>query len=126
MKKTIFLLFFSIIIWCKSYAQRGDTPPNAERGKCYAKCIPPPTPSIDTESPVQLQWEEVLCGDNITPQFIQSLRNALIREGFNKVKAFGDSIDSDLKIELRVFQKNHNLPMGNLNKKTLEALGIWY
>ena len=124
MKKTIFILLFSIIVWCKSYAQLGDTPPNAQPGKCYAKCMPPQTPSIETASPVQPQWEEVLCGEHVTPQFIQSLRSALIREG-SKVKASGEGFDSDLKIELRIYQKNNNLPIGNLNKKTLEALGIW-
>lgn len=125
MKKTIFLLFFSIIVCSKSYAQPGDTPPNADPGRCYAKCMLPQKPSAETETPVQLEWEEVLCGRYVTPQFIQSLRSALIREG-SKVKASGEGFDSDLKIELRLFQKNHNLPIGNLNIKTLEALGIKY
>ena len=126
MKKTIFLLFFSIIICSKSYAQRGDTPLNAQPGKCYAKCMLPQTPGIKTESPspVQSQWEEVLCGQYVTPQFLQSLRSALIREG-SKIKASGEGYDSDLKMELRVYQKNNNLPIGNLNKKTLEALSLW-
>ena len=124
MKKTIILLFFSIIICSKSYAQYGDTPSNAQPGKCYAKCMLPQKPSTETANPVQPQWEEVLCGEHVTPQFIQSLRSALIREG-SKVKASGEGYDSDLKIELRVYQKNNNLPIGNLNKKTLEALGIW-
>ena len=102
MKKTIFLLFFSIIVCCKSYAQRGDTPPNGGPGKCYAKFMLPQTPGIETESPVQSQWEEIVCGDQYTPQLIQNLRSALIREGF-KVKTFGDTIDSDLKIQQPMF-----------------------
>ena len=125
MKKTIFPLFFSLIIWGKSYAQPADRPTNAQPGKCYAKCMLPQKPTIETETPVQLEWEEVLCGQYVTPEFIQSLRSALIREG-SKVKASGEGYDSDLKIELKLYQKNHNLPIGNLNIKTIEALGIRY
>jgi hypothetical protein len=113
------LILIALTLFCfKIKAQPGDTPPNAQGGKCYAKC------SMDSTNQI-LQWEEVLCGDKIQPRVVQDIAKALQNKGY-KVDVFAEVMNYDLKIALKKYQQENKLPMGNLNIKTLDALEISY
>jgi hypothetical protein len=69
------------------------------------------------------EWQEVLCGDSpIYNETIIKVKTALARydyeisseEGFNR----------NTKANLVAYQKDNHLPIGNLDMKTLESLGI--
>ena len=113
------LILISFTLLCFNLkAQPGDTPPNAQPGKCYAKCKKDSTDVFG-------QWEEVLCGEKIQPRVIQDIASALKNKGY-KVDVFSEFMNLDLKLALSKFQKENKLPIGNLNIKTLDALGIFY
>jgi hypothetical protein len=90
-----------------------DTPPQAQPGHCYAKCL---LPNKGTFS----EWREIMCGDKITDKFIKSLSNALREKGYTISDA--DSITPEMKKALTDFQKKNDLPLGNLNCDCLRVL----
>ena len=65
-------------------------------------------------------WQNVLCPDKLTKELILEIRLAL---GMTDPDII-DEIDSETKRLLTQFQKNNDLPIGNLDMKTLEHLGI--
>lgn len=68
-------------------------------------------------------WEEILCANKVTEKIINSIRTALSEKGY-QFTSQQPQIDSEVKSALLDFQKKYNLPQGNLNLKTLEALGV--
>jgi hypothetical protein len=116
MKNLIVIVFTLFAFGIK--AQTSDTPPNGEPGKCYGKCM------IDSTKTFS-QWEEIVCGQYIKPKLIRNIANALQNKGY-KVDIFAEFMDAKLKAALSQFQKENKLPIGNLNIKTLDALGISY
>ena len=115
MKNLIVIVFTLLAFDIKA---QSDTPPNAGPGKCYAKY------AIDSTNQL-LEWREVLCGDKVTPQIIQKVSKELNYKGY-KVDVFNEKFDINLREIIRKFQKENNLPVGGLNIKTLESLGISY
>lgn len=70
-------------------------------------------------------WEEILCEKKITEKVINSIRTALSEKGY-QFTSQQLQIDSEVKSALLDFQKKNQLPKGNLNIKTLDALGVEY
>lgn len=68
------------------------------------------------------EYREVICGGQISNAFIEELRGSLQLEGY----APGDAprLDTQFKSALSQYQKDHGLPVGNLDVETLAALGI--
>jgi hypothetical protein len=113
--KNLTLIVFTLVCFD---IKAQNMPPNAEAGKCYGKCM------IDSTKQFS-QWEEVVCSADIKPKLIKNIANALQNKGY-KVDVFKETMDADLKAVLSKFQKENKLPIGNLNIKTLDALGISY
>jgi phosphopantothenoylcysteine synthetase/decarboxylase len=70
------------------------------------------------------QWTEVICHNGgVNPQNFIKIKNALKLKGY-----YNGPMDNILNKECREalikFPKDHHLPVGNLNKETLAALGI--
>lgn len=74
--------------------------------------------------PIQ-DWHEVLCENKTTKKLLFNLQEKLWELGYYK----GDKtrkLDSKTKSALINFQKDNNLPYGQLNIESLKALGIRY
>ena len=121
MKKLVFIVVLMSIFVFEVKCQSGDVPPNAQSGKCYAKCT---MPESTLEQPI-LAWEEVLCADKINSSVVSDIVNALVNKGY-KIKTPSSTMNVEVKEALTKFQKTFNLPIGNLNIKTLDALGVRY
>jgi len=70
------------------------------------------------------EWREVICKPNITASFISELQEKLAEEGYyqgNPTEIF----TSELELSLFQFQKDHNLPYGQMDVETLSELGIF-
>ena len=77
-----------------------------------------------TELEKKTEWREVICNPNITPTFISTLQEKLKEEGFyrgNPTKFY----TTELKIALLNFQKENDLPYGQIDLETLKELGIF-
>lgn len=71
------------------------------------------------------KWEEVICDYEVTAELNQQIQQALIKRGYD-ADPTSRVIGTRTKAALVKFQKNNNLPIGNLNIKTMDALGIDY
>ncbi len=70
-----------------------------------------------------VEWKRVLCGDNITRQVIGKIQSALKISGYyQEENSF--KLDRKTKTSLKKFQQENNLPMGQLDYETLDALGV--
>lgn len=70
-------------------------------------------------------WEEILCANKVTEKIVNSIRTVLSEKGY-QFTSQQLQIDSEVKSALLDFQKKNSLPQGNLNLKTLDALGVEY
>jgi hypothetical protein len=78
-----------------------------------------------TKSGGYTDWREVLCGAKLTSERIRQIQNALISRGYSVGTAGADNVfGEDTKTALKKFQADNNLPQGNLNMETLNALGV--
>jgi hypothetical protein len=116
--KNLILVVFMLLCFDIKAQQMGEMPPNAEPGKCYGKCM------IDSTKTFS-QWEEIVCSADIKPKLIKKITKALKEKGF-EVDVLQTKMDAPLRAILSKFQKDNKLPIGNLNIKTLNALGISY
>lgn len=72
-------------------------------------------------------WREILCGDKVTNYTIRQIQQALIAAGYDVGVAGADNVmGADTRAALMQYQKDNNLPVGNLNIETLQKLGIKY
>lgn len=178
--KTFFTALFCIFSFISFGQSYRDLPPNAEPGKCYAKCmiediwiteeyeIPVYIGKPDDETvkrkkktiggetyevvkkprkvdPKYFEWKlitkrilekkggftdwrEILCAEKVTSYTIQKIQEALASEGFLTISSGEEKnrFGSKTKEALINFQKENDLPVGNLDLKTLDALGIHY
>jgi hypothetical protein len=70
-------------------------------------------------------WEEVICAADLTTQRIAQLQRALIARGYDVGPAGVDNVlGNDTRNALTKFQMDNGLPVGNLNRKTLDELGV--
>lgn len=73
------------------------------------------------------EWREVLCPAEITQYTISQIQSALEERGYDVGPAGIDNIlGKDTRAALTQFQKDNQLPVGNLDYETLKALGIQY
>jgi len=72
-------------------------------------------------------WREVLCANEVNDYVIAQIRSALVERDFLLFKFGADNIlDREAKEALKEFQRENNLPIGNLDFETLDFLGIEY
>ena len=62
------------------------------------------------------------CGDKVTASVIRQLQTKLTAAGYNVPVSEG--MNKETKEALMRYQKEHNLPVGNLDVRTLDALGV--
>lgn len=117
MKNLIVIVFTLLAFNIKAQQQVGEMP-IGKPGSCYGKYM------VDSTNQF-FRWEEIVCGDKITPQLIQKISKEFNYKGY-KVDVFNEKFDDKLRDIIRKYQKENSLPVGGLNVKTLEALGISY
>jgi peptidoglycan hydrolase-like protein with peptidoglycan-binding domain len=66
-----------------------------------------------------------LCGDKVTGYTIRQIQQALKDKGYDPGPV-DNILGSRTKAALTKFQKEKNLPVGNLDLDTLKALGVKY
>jgi hypothetical protein len=72
----------------------------------------------------QLEWREILCRTNMTPERISDIQSALLQQGFNPGPIDG-VIGPKTIAAVNNFQQKNQLPVDKyLNVATLKALGI--
>jgi outer membrane protein OmpA-like peptidoglycan-associated protein/flagellar biosynthesis/type III secretory pathway protein FliH len=69
------------------------------------------------------EWRPVVCDTDVTADLVRRVQNALISRGYNPGVA-DNQFGSATKKALVKFQKDNNLPVGNLDFETLKALGV--
>lgn len=186
-------LVVSILYFCNALnAQFGDMPPNAEPGKCYAKClievdseaIEPYTEEVSytlyvgdkkvrsrtiyhpvtvdangkekeripIEVPKKLrkipqedlqkvkyetfhegreanketvftEWREILCGSTVTSNLVHQVVEQLRSRGYSLTEE-SNVMSSKVKAALIAYQRDNDLPVGQLDFETLKALGV--
>jgi len=71
------------------------------------------------------EWFEIVCADKVTSYMVNKIRGKLSQAGFNiNDTDYNGSLGKDTKQALINYQKEHDLPVGNLDRKTMEHLGI--
>jgi len=74
-------------------------------------------------APARAEWQRVLCDTNVTPALVQSLQEALKREGAYRGAATGE-VSPQTAAAVRLYQERNGLPTGGLSLATLERLGV--
>lgn len=69
------------------------------------------------------EWREVLCGEKVTGYTVEQIQQALIKAGYDPGPA-DNVMGAATKRALEAFQRDRNLPVGNLDLETLKALGV--
>ena len=70
-------------------------------------------------------WVEVLCDNQQTSSVVSRVQQSLADKGYNPGPVDG-IMGGQTKTALEKYQKENNLPIGNLNTETLSALGVSY
>ena len=70
-------------------------------------------------------WREVLCENQINKSLIKQMRNKLFMMGYDLAEGKA-VLDSKLRAALTDYQKKNDLPIGQLDLESLDALGIKY
>jgi len=68
-------------------------------------------------------WTEILCANKTSASTIRKLQRALRAEGYS-IGVVDGVLGTRTQTSLKQFQLDNELPVGNLNMETLEALGI--
>ena len=68
-------------------------------------------------------WTEILCANKTSASTIRKLQRALRAEGYS-VGVVDGVLGTRTQTALKQFQTDNQLPIGNMNMETLEALGI--
>ncbi len=71
------------------------------------------------------EWREIVCGGDVTNEMVRSVQAALRSRGYDPGPA-DNVMGSRTKAALVKFQKENNLPVGQLDFETLKALGVNY
>ncbi|UJP05552.1 MAG: peptidoglycan-binding protein [Nitrosomonas sp.] len=144
----------ALIAGCKPIFDKKPLPPNEDKEKVAAPAPAPATPApapapAPTESAVPDKIENVESietlestavneegsaetelvaddgGDIVKPDsaMMRNIQQALINAGFNPGPADGKS-GAKTTAALQAFQKQNGIPAGNVDKRTLRALGV--
>ena len=68
-------------------------------------------------------WTEILCANKTSASTVRKLQRALRAEGYS-IGTVDGVLGTRTQTSLKQFQIDNELPVGNLNMETLEALGI--
>ena len=68
-------------------------------------------------------WTEILCANKTSASTVRKLQRALRAEGYS-IGVVDGILGTRTQTSLKQFQIDNELPVGNLNIKTLEALGV--
>ncbi len=74
-------------------------------------------------APSTMEWRQILCETNTTPELITSIQRALKREGYNPGTLDG-VIGQATLVALEEYQTEENLDRGGLTYETLKALKV--
>ena len=89
--------------------------------------IPPEYNTITTRKLARpggfTEWVEVVCEDKVTTSKIRQIQDALRARGYDPVPS-DDQMVPRTREALAKFQRENNLPEGNLNTATMNALGV--
>ena len=78
-----------------------------------------------TQSGGFTEWREVVCPNNLTSYTITQIQTALKDRGYDP-GPIDNILGARTKAALTQFQKDNNLPIGQLDLETLKALGVQY
>ncbi|MCU5784414.1 hypothetical protein MA04_03714 [Alcanivorax balearicus MACL04] len=70
-----------------------------------------------------MEWREILCETNTTPDVVRRLQQALKDEGYDPTWVDG-VYGSRTRAAVVAYQKDNNLPSGQLTMRTLNELGV--
>jgi len=73
-----------------------------------------------------LEKKEVICEDDITPKFMKLLKESLVNWGYETGLTDRYKIGDKTKKSLIQFQRDNELPIGQLDLETLDLLGVEY
>jgi hypothetical protein len=71
----------------------------------------------------RMEWQPVLCETNVTPPIVASLQRALHHAGYDPGKIDG-RLGKKTAVSLEAYQRDKELPVGNLTLETLQSLGV--
>jgi len=72
-------------------------------------------------------WREVLCSGDVTSDVNRQIQLALMDKGYDIGPAGADNVlGAQSRAALMQYQRDNNLPVGNLNTETLDHLGVKY
>ncbi len=74
-------------------------------------------------TPPKLEWREILCETNTTPNLIRRLQSALNAKGYRAGRVDGQLGRETLSAVIK-YQRDNNLPSGQLTLATLKSLGL--
>ena len=69
------------------------------------------------------EWREVVCGSNITTEMVRSVQRALKSRGYDP-GPIDNVLGSRTKAALMKYQRDNNLPVGQMDFETLKSLGV--
>jgi len=70
-------------------------------------------------------YEEVVCEEDVTSELISALQTKLLANGYELVEGVTGKYNLETKGKLTKYQLNNNLPVKELNIKTMQHLGIY-
>jgi peptidoglycan hydrolase-like protein with peptidoglycan-binding domain len=71
------------------------------------------------------EWREVLCGNKVDGYTIRQIQSALRNAGYDP-GPIDNVLGARTRAALTKYQKDNSLPIGSLDLKTLQALGVQY
>lgn len=76
------------------------------------------------ESRGLIEWREVVCQNKLSKRFVKQIQQSLSKHNCYTGKIDG-LFTSEAKKGLRKFQKTNNLPLGQVDIETIEALNLF-
>lgn len=71
------------------------------------------------------EWREVVCSDKITSDLVRHVHDSLLKAGYDTGTDWTDNvIGKETKAALVNFQRDNDLPVGQLDIETLKVMGI--
>jgi hypothetical protein len=71
------------------------------------------------------EWKEIVCDNKVNTDVVSQIQTALKKKGYDiGPKGVDGVLGTDTKAALVKYQKDNNLPVGNLNIETMKSLGV--
>ncbi|MGB7286276.1 MAG: peptidoglycan-binding domain-containing protein [Salaquimonas sp.] len=71
-----------------------------------------------------IEWRQILCETNTTPDLVLRLQQALVSEGYSLGTAPNGNYGPATKAAIQKYQKDKGLPTGGLTLTTVQSLGL--